>query len=192
MSGSSEPKFIGKRISVVRSKQDIIITIGQKIERWQEALLVTWLLAWTFCGVVFIKYAIQSPSQSEKIFFIVSTALWAYFFVRIFKVYLWRKGGREIIRISQGQLELMNAYWKRALPETFPIKSIFKLGVIKQDPGNFFAFLDNSFWIIGGERIGFNFNGTKIRFGKQLDPKDTELLLRVVESGIREFGKEKA
>jgi hypothetical protein len=52
------------------------------------------------------------------------------------------------------------------------------------------AFLDDSFWIIGGERVGFNYNGSKRRFGKQLERKDAELLIRVIESSFREFGKD--
>ncbi|MFY8138371.1 MAG: hypothetical protein ACOVMR_09695 [Flavobacteriales bacterium] len=189
MSGTSAPKFIGKRITVVRSKEDIVVTISQQIERWQEALLVGWLLAWTFCGVVFIKYAIETTIMSDRVFFVIASSLWAYFFVKIIKVYMWRKGGREIIRISKGKLEIMNAYWKRALPETFLIGSIFKLGLIKRNPGNFLAFLDDSFWIIGGEKVGFSHSGTKIRVGKQLSDKDAELLIRVIESGMKEFGK---
>lgn len=186
----SAPKFIGKRISVVRSKEDIVITITQQIARWQEALLVGWLLAWTFCGAVFIKYAIQTTVFSDRVFFIVCSSLWAYFFVKIIKVFLWRRGGREVIRISKGQLTIMNAYWKRALPEVFYMRNIFKLGIIKRDPGNFLAFLDDSFWIIGGDRVGFSYSGTKIRLGKQLELKDAEMLVRVLEGGIREFGKD--
>lgn len=186
----SAPKFIGKRISVQRSKEDIVITITQQIQRWQEALLIGWLMAWTFCGVVFIKYAIQTTVMSDRVFFIICSSLWLYFFVKIVKVFMWRKGGREIIRLSKGKIEIINAYWKRGLPETFMMRNIFKLGLIKRDPGNFLAFLDDSFWIIGGERVGFSHSGTKIRFGKQLELKDAELLVRVIESGMREFGKE--
>jgi hypothetical protein len=39
----SEPKFIGKRIKVIRSSQRIEAQISQRIERWQEALLLAWL-----------------------------------------------------------------------------------------------------------------------------------------------------
>jgi hypothetical protein len=106
------------------------------------------------------------------------------------KVFFWRKGGREIIRISKGKMELYNAFWKKSKPEVFQIKQIFKLGLITRDPGNFLAFLDDSFWIIGGERVGFNSNGNKYRLGKQLDRKDAELLIRVMESSFREFGKD--
>lgn len=186
----SAPKFLGKRISVVRSKEDIVITITQQIERWQEALLLTWLLAWTFCGVVFIKYMVTTTVFSDRIFFIICTALWAYFFVKIVKVLIWRKNGREIVRISKGKLELYNAFWKRSKPEEFLIRNMHKLGVIKRDPANFMAFLDDSFWIIGGERVGFNYNGSKYRLGKQLEMKDAEMLVRVIESSFREFAKD--
>lgn len=184
------PKFIGKRISTVRSKEDIVITITQQVQRWQETLLLVWLMGWTFCGVVFIKYAIQTTVASDRIFFIVCSALWAYFFVKMIKVLFWRKGGREIIRISKGKMELYNAFWKKSKLEEFQIKQIFKLGLITRDSGNFLAFLDDSFWIIGGERVGFNYNGSKRRLGKQLERKDAELLIRVIESAFREFGKD--
>jgi hypothetical protein len=189
MKTQSDPKFIGNRISVVRSKEDIVITITQQIQRWQETLLMTWLAAWTFCGVVFIKYMIQSPHSSDRIFFAICTAVWMYFFYRIAKVFLWRKGGREIIRIHEGKISIINAYWKNGKAEDFYMQNIFKLGKVTSSPTNFLAFLDDSFWIIGGERVGFNYGTSKIRLGKQLASKDAELLVRVIESGMKEFSK---
>lgn len=185
----SEPKFIGKRISVVRSKTDIVISISQQIERWQEALLVMWLAAWTFCGVVFIKYLIYAQNGSERFFFGLSSVLWGYFFAKIARVYLWRKGGREIIRLSEGKLTLINAYWKKGKPEDFKLHNIHKLGLVKSDATSFLAFLDNSFWIIGGDRVGFNYGSQKVRLGKQLSTPDAERLVRTIESGMREFNK---
>ncbi len=189
MSQSTAPKFIGKRISVLRSKDDIVITISQQVERWQESLLLAWLLAWAFCGGVFIMYSFIAKEFSERMFFIICVGAWLFFFIRLVKVFLWRRGGREIIRISKGKVSLINAYWKKGKPEVFSMQHIFKLGLIKNEPTSFFAFLDNSFWIIGGDRIGFNYSGEKIRFGKQLSVKDSDLLVRVIESGIKEFGK---
>ncbi|MFM7725657.1 MAG: hypothetical protein ACKO7B_03065, partial [Flavobacteriales bacterium] len=75
---------------------------------------------------------------------------------------------------------------KRAL---FQHHNIFKLGLIKRDATSFLAFLDDSFWIIGGERVGFSYSGRRIQLGKQLALRDAELLLRVMESAIREFKK---
>ena len=185
----TEPKFMGKRISVLRSKEDIVVTITQQIERWQMSLLMTWLAAWTFCGGVFITYLIKALNFDERMFFVICTGLWAFFMIRLTKVFLWRRSGREIIRISAGKLTLINAYWSKGKTEEFKLNSVFKLGLIKKDPSNFFVFLDDSFWIIGGERVGFSYGGEKIRLGKQLELRDAENLVRILESAIREFSK---
>jgi hypothetical protein len=185
----SQPKFIGKRIRVIRQKDRVEVHISQKIERWQEALLLGWLAGWTFCGGVFIYYLLRSTATSDKIFFIVCSALWLYFFVRILKVFLWRIGGTEILVVEQGKLTLRNAFWSWGRKEVFPIQQIFRLGIITKSPTSFLAFLDDSFWIIGGERVGFSFSGRQVVLGKQIEPRDAELLVRVLEGSIREFGK---
>ena len=185
----TEPKFIGKRIRVLREKEAIQIEINQKIERWQEAMLFIWITAWTFCGGVFLYYAFNASSQSEQIFFIISSSLWLFFFIRITKVFLWRLIGLEIIRISKEGVSIRNAFGSWGKQELFQHHNIFKPGLIKRDPTSFLAFLDDSFWIIGGERVGFSYSGRRVQLGKQLTVHDAELLLRVMESAMREYKK---
>jgi len=185
----TEPKFLGKRIRVIRSKHDITIEISQKIERWQEAMLFIWITAWTFCGGAFLYYSFNANSQSEQIFFIICSSLWLFFFIRITKVFLWRLIGKEVIEITREGLSIRNVFGTRGKRELFQHHNIFKLGLIKRDATSFLAFLDDSFWIIGGERIGFSYSGRRIQLGKQLALRDAELLLRVMESALREFKK---
>jgi len=185
----TEPKFIGKRIRVMREKDAINIEINQKIERWQEAMLLFWLMAWTYCGGVFLYYAFNANSQSEQIFFIISSSLWLFFFIRITKVFLWRIIGKEMIRISKEGVSVRNVFGSRGKKEIFQLQNIFKPGLIKRESTSFLAFLDDSFWIIGGERVGFSYSGRRIQLGKQLSLHDAELLLRVMESAIREYKK---
>jgi hypothetical protein len=185
----SEPKFIGKRIRVMREKDAINIEINQKIERWQEAMLFFWITAWTFCGGAFLYYAFNANSQSEQIFFIICSSLWLFFFIRITKVFLWRLMGKEMIRISKEGVSIRNAFGSWGKKELFAHQNIFKPGLIKRDPTSFLAFLDDSFWIIGGERVGFSYSGRRIQLGKQLTLNDAELLLRVMESAMREYKK---
>ncbi|MFN0031551.1 MAG: hypothetical protein ACKVOR_05275 [Flavobacteriales bacterium] len=184
---SSEPKFIGKRISVVRSKQELTITITQKIERWQEAMLIGWLAAWVFVGCVFLYYTFTSDDGMQRIFFAVLSAIWSYFLFRISKVLLWRLMGRELLRFNQGKLHLKNAIGKMGRTEEFTFHNIFKLGLIRRDSINFMAFMDESFWIIGGDRVGFKYNGRQHGLGKQLSIRDAELLVRVMESALKEY-----
>lgn len=185
----SEPKFIGKRIRVMREKDAINIEINQKIERLQEAMLFFWITSWTFCGGAFLYYAFNANSQSEQIFFIICSSLWLFFFIRITKVFLWRLIGKEMIRISKEGISIRNAFGSWGKKELFLHQNIFKPGLIKRDPTSFLAFLDDSFWIIGGERVGFSYSGRRIQLGKQLTLHDAELLLRVMESAMREYKK---
>lgn len=181
------PQFIGKRIQVMRDKDQLTITIAQSVERWQEALLYAWLMAWTFCGGVFIYSLFATPNSGEKIFFLISTGLWSFFFYRTLKVLMWRKSGQEILVFKKGEMFLQNAFGKRGKNERFELNKITQLGTVKQDENSFFYFLDDSFWIMGGDRLGFVYNRSKIRFGKQLNPRDAQTLLRSVDSAVKGY-----
>lgn len=180
------PKFLGKRIMVSRTRDSLTLTILQKIERWKEALLAAWVAAWFFCGMVFI-YELVLASGAFRIFLLVVCALWLYFMLRIGKVLLWRLGGREVLTFTNGKMIIQNAYWSRGKKEIFQFHNIFKLGIIKHKSTSLFAFLDNSFWIIGGDRCGFSYSGRKIVFGKQLEQRDAEALIRITEQAMKEY-----
>jgi hypothetical protein len=93
---STYSKRISERIEVTKSGNDkVVVQISQKIPRWQESLLLTWLLAWTYCGGVFIYYAIVAQAFSDRIFFIICSSLFLFFFIRILKVFFWRIMGVE-------------------------------------------------------------------------------------------------
>ena len=94
-----------------------------------------------------------------------------------------------MIRISKEGVSIRNAFGSWGKKELFVHQNIFKPGLIKRDPTSFLAFLDDSFWIIGGERVGFSYSGRRIQLGKQLTLHDSELLLRVMESAMREYKK---
>ena len=186
----SAPKFIGKRIQVTKEKKALTIIIAQQVERWQEALLIAWLLAWLFCGCIFIYYLFTVTNRNETLFFLVLSSLWLFFMIRIAKVYFWRRGGREIITLRPGELTIKNAFWNKGKTEVYQIRNIFKLGPASKNNQSFFSFMDDSFWIIGGEKIGFSYSGRKRQFGKQLNIRDAEALTRMIDFGLKEFGKE--
>ncbi|MDZ4824027.1 MAG: hypothetical protein SH856_11255 [Flavobacteriales bacterium] len=180
------PKFIGKRIMVNRTKDSLTLTILQKVERWQEALLMAWVAAWLFCGIVFI-YEMLMAAGAYKIFLLVICALWLYFMIRIGKVLLWRLGGREILTFTKGQLAIQHAFWSRGKKQVFHFHNIFKVSTIKHSATSLLAFMDNSFWIMGGDRIEFSYSGRKVVMGKQLDMRDAEALVRITEQAMKEY-----
>ena len=100
---------------------------------------------------------------------------------------MWRKSGKEILVFKKGEMTLQNAFGNRGKKEKFKLEEIKQLGIVKQDENSFFYFLDDSFWIMGGERLGFVYNRSKIRFGKQLNPRDAQTLLRSVDSAVKGY-----
>ncbi len=186
-----QEKQISDRIKVIKDGNvSIQVEISQRIPRWQESLLLAWLGGWTYCGGVFIYYAVVSQATSDKIFFIISSSAFLYFFVRIVKVFLWRVMGKEKLIISSNQLTIQNAFGSWGRKEVLKLSVMQKMGLIKSDSANFFAFLEDRFWVMGGERIGFVHGSTQYRIGKQLNVRESELLLQVLDSAIRAFRKQ--
>lgn len=97
--------------------------------------------------------------------------------------------GKEKLIISSNQLTIQNAFGSWGRKEVLKLSVMQKMGLIKSDSANFFAFLEDSFWVMG-ERIGFVHGSTQYRIGKQLNVRESELLLQVLDSAIRAFRKQ--
>lgn len=186
-SASKQP--IGERIELTKTPEALEIVIGQKVERWKESLLVAWLAAWLMCGAAFIYFFFVSGNSSEKIMLAITLGLWSFFAIRIGRVLVWRIRGREIIRIRPGVLEIQHRLLRMRRPQRFDLHLMDKVGPEKVKETNFFASLDNSFWVMGGDRLGFNYRGRRHVFGKQLDEKDVRSLLLVLNKAIPAFRK---
>lgn len=185
---SDQPKMLSERISFLRKPEELTVVITQQVSRGKEALLFTWLLAWFFVGSVFIYFWLHTePGSSDRIFFAVSSAFWAYFFVKILKVFIWRKIGKELIRLKGEQFSIRNAYGKFGRPQLYHTERMKKFGVIPYDFTKFGQFMDRASWVIGGDMLGFEFNGKPIGFGKQLSEKEAAQLGRIIEKALREI-----
>lgn len=184
-----EERNIGERIKFRKVGKDLQVVIGQKIPRWQEALLVSWLAAWTFCGVFFIYALAVETDENLKLFIIVTISFWAYFFFRILKVVVWRIDGAEELSISKGEMHLRNRFWKFGKKKTFIVSNIRKFNVVPYNQRVFLQFLEHSFWTIGGDRMQIEYGGNVIRFGKQLQDKEALALGQVIDKSLRENQK---
>lgn len=184
-----EERNIGKRVYFRKSGDDLHIEINQKVERYKESLLMAWLAAWIFCGIYFIYELNTTDDSGLRTFLYISLAFWAFFFFRIGKVFLWRIIGKEIITVSNGYLKIKNAFGKFGREEKFKASAIKNFGLTKYDPKSFFQFMDQSFWIIGGDKIGFEYSSKKIRLGKQLEDNDAIALTRMLDKYINQHKK---
>lgn len=186
-----DTRQVSNRISISQDRDRTRIEISQDIEQWKMWLLRSWLIAWLFVGGVFIYNVILQPAGSGKILLFIIIAFWAFFLFRIGKALLWRAKGKEIIEIEPKQMWIQNAIGKAGRRQSFKLVHVKAIGKIKEK-NEFMAFMDNSFWIIGGDKIGFNYNGRRFQLGKQLNDREVKSLGQILEKSIREFSKRAA
>lgn len=167
------------------------VHIDQKIERWKESLLVAWLAAWLFVGLAVFFELQTTEVGSERTFYFIFLGFWAFFFFRIGKVFVWRRIGEEIIKISPGEMTIKNAFGKFGRTNHFKLNGLRSFGLAKYDQKSFLQFMDQSFWIIGGEKLGFEYHSKKYRLGKQLSDKDATALARLMDKSIETFKRKK-
>jgi hypothetical protein len=184
-----DERSISERIYFKKSDKKLEVIIRQHIPRWQESLLMAWFAAWTFCGVYFIFEFFNSDDKNLIIALLISIAFWAYFFVRTLKVLVWRTNGAEEITISDGEMRIRNRFWKFGRTAVLKVSNIRKFNVVPYKGSNFFQFLEHSFWVIGGDRIQLEHNGTVYRLGKQLQDKEALALGQLLDKAIRENQK---
>lgn len=184
MSAATEGK-IGEKIEFKGNRQGLEVRISGKIPRIQESLLMGWMAAWTFCGIYFMVELATTEDSGLKTFLFISLVFWSFFFVRFGKTLLWRLRGKEIIRIGDGALEICFDFGLFKSRSKYALVNIQRFGIIPGNDLNFMQSLDNSFWSLGGERMGFDYMGKKVRFGKQLGDKELTALARLLDKHMR-------
>lgn len=182
------PNYISERISYVRKPEELTVVISQEIPRKKEALLFAWVMMWLVLGGFYFYYWFTSaPKSDQKIFFLVALAFWAFFLYRMGKVLIWRKSGRELIRIKEETMTIKNAFGKYGKARLYQIENIKKFGTIPYDFTKFGQFLDRSFWEMGGETIGFEHFNKGVAFGKQLSEAESKQLAKVIAKAMKEI-----
>ena len=177
-------RFISERISIQEDKHRLSVIILGQMGRWKESLLLFWLLAWSFSGAVFLFYFLfDTPYQYSLPMFIL-IAFWAYFEIKIIRVFLWRRSGFEHIEFNDELFSFENNLKGFGKKQKFDVREIDEFIGINQSNKNFFAFMDQSFWVIGGDQIYFKYNNKDIIFGKQIDKKEEKALLFVLNGRL--------
>lgn len=176
---------IGDRIKYWHENGITRIVISGHTEKWKEMVLATWLAVWAVCIIIFASQLGGDYSQGEKLFFGVLVGAMIYFFVRLGKVWLWRKYGKELISITNDQITVKrdrNGYGKAY---SYFLENVKKLGLVVAKETSFKAQLENSPWVLGGERVGFEAMGAKVKFGMQLNEEDAKQLVGLIKHEIK-------
>jgi len=177
---------LGERVTYAWHESSLTVIIDQKIPSQQRLMLEGWLLAWLAVGVA-MAIEMAGSAGSDRSFFLIFMAFWAFFAFRVLKVVLWRRIGREMVRITSEGMTVKNAFGDFGRARFFIKENIKKMEVIRRNPTNFIQNLDQSFWIMGGDSLQFTYLRGRFVLGKQLPEKEAAKLAKLIDQALRKF-----
>lgn len=190
-------KWIGERISFVEDKNRTTVVIQPMNVGWMRSLMGAWVFMWLTIGAIMGWYYMYQPTtQQEAIIIIVFLVFWAYYAVRVTRSWFWLMWGKELIKIDEVALTYKRSIRKFGKATPYLLENINKMRVATPKDNSFQAAWEKSPWIVGGERMEFDYMGKVIRIGRKLEEKDAEVLFKYltkrVEQQIRQAKKNQA
>ena len=176
--------FIGKQISVKHSEKELSVVILSFKNKLKNALLFFWLFIWTICGIIVFTEYFLIVDYNSRALIIVWIGFWIYFEYKIFKAYMWRKLGKEKIKIRDGKFLYKRDVGGKGKIKIYEIDFMKGFRIIKKKEDSFFENLNNSYWAIAGDRLAFDYYGKEIKLGIQLDDADTKTLFNLIKKKI--------
>ena len=184
-----EQPYKSDRITVLETPDLLEIIISGKIKAWQLNIITFWLAAWTLSVVFVIGQLFGNMPSDQKLYMYVWLGFWVYFEYRIVTVWVWRKWGKEVIQIRKEKTELRFEVPVRQKASEFETASISGVSDLEGMKGNFVKAHYEPFWVVGGETIGFEYNGKLYGFGRQLPKEDVTRLMSLIGRRLKKPGK---
>jgi hypothetical protein len=180
-------KWIGERVSFVDDKQLTTIVIYPENIAWIKALMGAWFFMWLTIGVTIVwSYFNLKFTEQENIILVVFFGFWFYYFYKVGRSYFWMMWGKELIKINETSFTYKKSIrgYGKAVPYYF--ENIQKITTDLPEMKSIQAVWESSPWVIGGERLAFEYQGKVIRFGRKLLEKDAKLLFNLVTKRVEE------
>lgn len=175
-------EYIGERVSIKHTDKELSIVILAMKDKLKNRLLLLWLILWSLGGLIVFSQYFTLTDPNTRIAVIVWMFFWFYFEFKILNAYLWRRAGKEIIKIRNNNLQYKRDIAGRGKIRTYSLDFMKDLRIVEQKENSFFESLNNSYWAIAGEKVAFDYYGKEIKFGIQLEEKEAKLLLKVISN----------
>ena len=173
-------EYIGNRISIKRTETELSIVILSLVNKVKNRFLLLWVILWSLSGLIVLSQYFVMHDANTKTAIIVWMGFWAYFEYKIFHAYLWRKSGKEKIKIRDKKLLYKRDVSGRGKIKTYETDFIKDIRLVDPKEKSFSESLNNSYWVISGEKLAFDYYGKEIKFGFQLDEVDAKALMKVI------------
>jgi len=183
-------EHLSPRVSIDRQDGRTSVVISARLPKGKEALMIAWFLAWTCCGA-YVIYARAQLASGDPLrpYLLAFLAFWLYFELRIGKAMLWRLKGFELWRIKNGTLTIKDSLFGYGKASDYFVDNIKKLGLLVVDERSWKWQLDQSFWVVGGARLGFEHLNKKVAFGKGLAADEARALVPMLKQALMDERK---
>lgn len=182
-------KLLSEKVSYSRKGDRLQILILGKIDRWKESLILGWILAWVFCGGIVISEYIKSTDRDFKIVMFVFLIFWVYYLWRIVRVFLYRRGGNELIMIEDGVMWLKKSFFTYGKSHTYNLNQITDFKPIELKKTSVSYHYENGWWVLGGEKLAFIYNGRYVKFAMQIDDHSRDTIFKLIQKEIAKASK---
>jgi hypothetical protein len=183
----SEVKFLSKQVSYRVKPDGCSIVISGKTDKWKESLLAVWMLAWTICGVYFVIELFAGHPRETVMALVIMLFFWLYFEIKIGRALLWRLWGFEQLLFRKGNFSIKRSIRGYGKVHNYFTDNIERFSPVELSGRSFLAFMENSFWIVGGERIYFDYLGRKIGLGRQVDDETRTKLMDLLNKQVNKW-----
>ncbi|HEY0031185.1 MAG TPA: hypothetical protein VGC65_10535 [Bacteroidia bacterium] len=177
-------EYIGKRISIKRIENEVSIVILSTADKMKKILLFIWFSLWSLSGIIIFTQYFLIKDEQTRVALLVWMGFWVYFEYKIFKAVMWRNYGIEKIKLRDRKL-----FYKRDVAGKGKVK-VFECDFIKDfrmpeaKENAFFEDINNSYWVIAGEKLVFDYYGKEVKLGIQLEADDAKALYKLIKSKI--------
>lgn len=183
-------EFISERVSVEQRPDGLSVVISARLPRGKETLLVVWAIAWLCCGAYMLWELFRLPTGALRTYLGVFLGFWAWYAWRIGGVLLWRLKGFELWRLREGVLTVKDSVFGYGRANDYFVQNIQRFGPVVVDERSWKWQVNDSFWVKGAERLGFEYAGRKVVLGKGLTREEAARAARVLERGMAQQRKQ--
>src|ERR1043165_8057082 len=177
-------EYIGKRISIKKKDNgETSIVILSTTDKVKKTILFIWFVLWSLSGVIIFTQYFMMKDQQTRVAIIVWLGFWAYFEYKSFKAVMWRSAGMEKIKLRERKLYYKRDVGGRGKIQVYKFDFIKDLRILEPKDG-FFEGMNNSYWVIAGEKIAFDYYGKEVKLGIQLEMEDARALHKMIKNNL--------
>lgn len=184
-------KWIGTRISFVDKKDSISFVIYPPKIGYKRTIIVVWFVLWLLIGGYVTSRFFLDYTREEKLVLFVFMAFWFYFSFKVLKTILYLYFGKELIKLDKENLLVKQSTWNYGKTNRYFIENITKFNLDIPKESSIKKVYEDSPWIMGSNRIQFDYYHKKYSFGRKLSEKDAEMVFKIMTKRIERFLRSK-